>query len=402
MPFVAHGLVALCYLALGAVAGLALGPGGAGGEPSLAVAAGGAVALAGALVHQALVAMRRNQALAQGLRAVRRSQAKLEASTAALRDGIQQLIVMFDQAAQNPAGGAFDDIVTEMRVLETLLRQLSPHGVSDGQVEAAEPDDPADAGPPPTLGDINGEETLAIVSDALKNNWVDVYLQPVVSLPQRKPTFYETFTRLRAGDGAVVEPAAYLDVAERAGLISAIDNNLLFRCVQLVRKTQRRNLNRSFFCNISPYTVRDASFFPEFIDFMKGNGQLAANLIFEFAESDLGGHDEAVARSLVRLTDLGFRFSVDQVKSLDLDLEQLVDWRVSFIKIEAGVLLEQLGDPEQALAVQRMKRTLARAGISLIAEKVEREQQLVELLDYGIDFGQGYLFGEPRLSRDDD
>ena len=68
-------------------------------------------------------------------------------------------------------------------------------------------------------------------------------------------------------------------MAERAGLISVIDNSLLFRCVQLVRKTQRRNLNRGFFCNISPHTLRDSSFFPEFIEFMNHNARLAASLM---------------------------------------------------------------------------------------------------------------------------
>ncbi len=398
MAFATHGLIALCYVALALVAGLALGPGGVGAAPWVAVTVGGAVALAGAAIHQAIVGARRHRVLAAGLRRMGAAQTRLGAALAEQRDNIRRLGGTGDGEAGSLAGRGYDVVVTELQVLETLVRQLSPGTAAAETGELAEPD----AAPPTPLGEVNGDEALAVVTEALQNNWVDVYLQPVVSLPQRKPAFYETFTRLRCGDGGVVEPAAYLDVAEQAGLISAIDNNLLYRCVQLVRTTQRRNLNRSFFCNISPYTMRDASFFPEFIDFMKDNGRMAANLIFEFAESDLASHDEVVARNMVRLADMGFRFSVDQVATLNLDLEQLVDWRVSFVKIEAGVLLQQLTEPEAAIAMQRMKRTLDRAGISLIAEKVEQEQQVVELLEYGIDFAQGYLFGEPRLSRDDD
>ncbi len=40
------------------------------------------------------------------------------------------------------------------------------------------------------------------------------------------------------------------------------------------------------------------------------------------------------------------------------------------------------------------------ADVDLIVEKIETERMLMELLDYHIDFGQGYLFGEPRLSQD--
>ena len=46
-----------------------------------------------------------------------------------------------------------------------------------------------------------------------------------------------------------------------------------------------------------------------------------------------------------------------------------------------------------------MKQTLDRYNVDLIVEKIERESDLIELLDLNIDFGQGFLFGEPRLSR---
>ncbi len=407
MAFVAHGLIALCYLALAAVIGLALSRGGVGAEPSLAALGAGAVMFAGAFLHQAMVGMRRTRDLAAVLHRMGASQTKLGHALAAARDDVRQLTVAFDQAARKLPSGDTDEVISEMRVLQTLLHQLSPQPAAAAAGEAADPEAPegpapAAPEPPAALSSVDFEEALAIVSEALQDNRVDVYLQPVVSLPQRKTAFYETFTRLRAGDGTQIEPATYLDVAERAGLISVIDNSLLFRCVQLVRKTQRRNLNRGFFCNISPHTLRDSSFFPEFIEFMNHNARLAASLIFEFAQSDLANHDDGIARNLDRLSEMGFRFSVDQIGSLELDVEELLERRVSFVKIEAAALLKQLADPESSIAVHRMKHALDEAGIDLIAEKIEQEQQLVELLDYGIDFGQGYLFGEPRPSRTDD
>jgi cyclic-di-GMP phosphodiesterase TipF (flagellum assembly factor) len=49
--------------------------------------------------------------------------------------------------------------------------------------------------------------------------------------------------------------------------------------------------------------------------------------------------------------------------------------------------------------MRTMKRALRAAGVSVIVEKIETESALLDLLDFEIDFGQGYLFGEPRLSR---
>ena len=60
-----------------------------------------------------------------------------------------------------------------------------------------------------------------------------------------------------------------------------------------------------------------------------------------------------------------------------------------------------VSDVQQSIDAAEIKKWLDRDGLDLIVEKIEDEKQLVELLDFGIDFGQGYLFGEPRLSRSD-
>jgi len=47
------------------------------------------------------------------------------------------------------------------------------------------------------------------------------------------------------------------------------------------------------------------------------------------------------------------------------------------------------------------KKLLSRHGLNLIAERVEERKTVLQLLDFGVDYAQGYLFGEPRAVRDD-
>ena len=54
-----------------------------------------------------------------------------------------------------------------------------------------------------------------------------------------------------------------------------------------------------------------------------------------------------------------------------------------------------------AVAAEDFKKLLARHGLNLIAERVEDEKTVVQLLDYSVDYAQGFLFGEPRAVRDD-
>lgn len=398
MPIFAHGLAALSYVVLAITAGYALTLGVNGLDAPVAAVAGGVIAVVGAILHQARVRSRHDRVLGGILDEMKAAQGKLQEALSGSRNEVRQLVVAFDQAARKLAGDGRDEMMAEMRMLQTLLKQISvPPAL---KAAGLHPPAPVTREPHEELDEAEEARVLDVIRDAIGNSRVDVYLQPVVSLPQRKTTFYETFSRLRDSGGDLIEPGDYLDVAERNGLVGSIDNNLLFRCIQLVRKSERRELKLGFFCNISPYTLNDVSFFPEFIDFMERNERLASSLIFEFAQSNLAEYDERIAHNLDRLGDMGFRFSMDQVETLDLDFQKLADRHVSFVKIGAEMLIETLADDTAAIELHRMKRQLDNAGIYLVVEKVETEQQLVELLDFGIDFGQGYLFGPPRLSRD--
>src|SRR3546814_8510470 len=72
----------------------------------------------------------------------------------------------------------------------------------------------------------------------------------------------------------MILPEQYIAVAEREGIVSAIDNMLLIRCIQLVRKIQNRGEKLDFFCNISSHTLGDDAFFGDFVAFLESNRDL--------------------------------------------------------------------------------------------------------------------------------
>jgi cyclic-di-GMP phosphodiesterase TipF (flagellum assembly factor) len=249
---------------------------------------------------------------------------------------------------------------------------------------------------------------LDTVREALAEGRVDLYLQPVVSLPQRRTVFYESFSRLRDDTGRVMMPAEYLAVAEPEGLVAAIDNLLLFRCVQIVRRLARQDRKVGIFCNISLASLADESFFPQFLEFLSGNKDLAGALIFELGQAAFESRGAVEARHMARLADLGFRFSLDKVIDLDLDFQDLARADVKFVKVGAQMMLDQLEETEGRLVLRSLPdlhaadfaRLTRRYGVEVIAEKVESERQIVDILELDIAFGQGHLFGEPRAIRD--
>ena len=290
------------------------------------------------------------------------------------------------------------EIISEMHVLQTLLNQVieksgksledksAGKGFKPGKIIMQEQ----------AQKERSDGEVLNIMHHALEGNRVDLYLQPIVSLPSRRIVHYESFSRVRDEEDNVIFPSQYLKLAEDSGLVGTLDNLLLFRCIQVIRKLGPRRPDLRFFCNISSVSLNDKEFFPQFIDFMMENHDLADRLIFEFSQKDVLRHSPLVGRSLATLGRRGFRFSMDHIIDLNMDLAELSSRYFRYVKVSAEAILDQ----EIDIHPDDLKEAFSRYDLDLIVEKIENDQTIVEILDYGMDYGQGYLFGEPLLSSD--
>lgn len=247
-----------------------------------------------------------------------------------------------------------------------------------------------------------------LVRQALDENRVDLYLQPVVGLPQRRTYFYEGYTRIRDENGQVIGPGRFLAAAEEAGLITDVDNLLLLRCVQIVRRLTKNDRRVGVFCNVSIRSLADEDFFPAFLDFLRRNSDLSGALIFEMPRAQFENRSATAARNMARLADFGFRFSIDQVDDLNIDLAELQRAGVRFVKVAGDRLVAAAhgavpiaGREAGALRPEDIAGLFARYGVDLVAEKIESEGTVVEVLDLDVAFAQGHLFGAPRPVRDE-
>ena len=178
---------------------------------------------------------------------------------------------------------------------------------------------------------------IEAVRDAIDAGRVDLYLQPIVTLPQRKVRYYEAFTRLRTADGTVLQPSDFLEAAEAGGLMPQIDKLLLFRSVQVVRRLQLKNREIGLFCNIVGSTLNDPELFPEILQFMDANRALASSLMLEMRQSALRAMGPLETESLAALRELGFRFCMDEVTDLRMEPRDLGERGIRYVKVPAAV-----------------------------------------------------------------
>jgi cyclic-di-GMP phosphodiesterase TipF (flagellum assembly factor) len=397
MRALTNGFLFLSYVFLAMTAGVFLWLAGLGLGPGIATTFG-VLGVFGA-----------THALIAGAAERRRLQIEIDAVREAhrlLADAMEQTQGALGDLAQAIEAGALtrtEELSGEVRMLEDLIQQMSASIDQRLTVTPMVPPDSAEA-----RRHQQSSLLLRTVHDALTENRVDLYLQPLVTLPQRRTVFYESFTRLRDQTDRVMMPAEYLSIAEGEGLVPAIDNLLLFRCAQIVRRLARQDRKVGVFCNVALSSLGDETFFPQFLQFLSENRDLNQALIFELGQATFDARGAVEARNMAKLADLGFRFSLDKVQTLDLDFNDLQRSDVKFVKVAADLLIEQLLDLDGGSPIPSLRDIQAadfaqltrRYGIEVIAEKCENERQIVDILELDISLAQGHLFGEPRAIKE--
>ncbi|MGC2823027.1 MAG: EAL domain-containing protein [Pseudolabrys sp.] len=318
----------------------------------------------------------------------------------------------------NRARSATDPLATEIGELGGLVKQIAEtvavHAAAlqkQGALSAR-----AAAGPPnPEIARVvesalarsqndmvNGVERESIadlISKAVGANRIDLYLQPIVTLPQRKVRYYEAMSRLRSEEGDIIPAVDFIDIAESIGLMPKIDSLAVFRCVQVTRRLLLKSRDVGLFCNLSAATLTDALMFRQFLDFMDANRALASSLMFEFTQEAYRAFGPIEHESLAALAERGFRFSMDHVVDLHMEPNDLADRAFRFLKAPAKLLFNKAAAAHTGIDPEDLADLLARSGIDLIAEGIETETTVVDLLNYDVRFGQGFLFSPPRPVR---
>ena len=250
----------------------------------------------------------------------------------------------------------------------------------------------------PAFAGFDRDGIIAAIRRAIDSGRIDLFLQPVVTLPQRKVRYYEALSRLKADNGDLVLADDFIDYAEAGRLMPSLDNLSVVRCVQVVRRLLLKSRDVGLFCNLSSATLTDSSF-PKFLEFMEANRAIAPALVFEFTQSAVRAMGPIEHESLAALAERGYRFSIDNLTDLRVEARELNERGFRFVKAPAALLFNRVGLASTDIHPADFSDLLGRFGIDLIADHIENESTVVDLLDFDVRFGQGMLFSPPRPVR---
>lgn len=416
--------IILGYGAVGIGLALGLHFGGANLSPLTPWLCGAAVVLAAGLIHLYLTVHREAAEVRSRLDAIDERHNTTLSEITAVRNHMSEWLAEVETTRSQQ-----EDRLAELRELRVLVGQLAekmgnaapspakparaappppkPPKRGTGSAPASSqpktkvripPPPTAHAELPPTAGPDPDPETAAQfdrIREALARARLDLTVQPVVRLPQRQTVYFEAFSRLRGRDGTPIPPESFYEIVEQAGFLPTLDSLSMQHCVEHIREDLSTGGAVPYFCNISGASLSDPGFINTFAAYFETNTELRRYLIFELSESDFASLDKAAIERLSRLTAVGYRLSLDTVETLEFDPTGLAARGVGFIKIAADALLPRPG-AEPTIDIEALKDLMDGVNVALIVEKIENEDMLLELLDFRIDYGQGFLFGEPR------
>jgi len=211
-----------------------------------------------------------------------------------------------------------EDLAESVAVHDAIIS--TPQPAMEAQSEAP-PQAAASAKPAPVPAAAPGlfdgkseQEIAAIIRAAIAEDRIDLYLQPIVTLPQRKVRYYEALSRLRLADGKIVDAKDFIGRARKAGLAPQLDQRLVLRCVQIVRRLAAKNRDVSLFLNIAPETLSSGGLFAEILGYLDANRALAPSLVLEFSQAVFRALGPVEQINLAQLAERGFPLSLDRVE----------------------------------------------------------------------------------------
>ena len=301
------------------------------------------------------------------------------------------------------AGQRLDGVEADISVLGTVIRQVA-EAVADiedrDKAPATTPRSPRlDAAPPPPP---EPEPTISLdaVRQALAENRLLYHVQPIVTLPQRRPQGFDLVPRLMLENGDLADGADFLPRRGGDEVMRHIEGIGLVEAITILRRARTSGQLLTLYLPLSSATIGDPQSADQLMATIEANRAIAPFIIFTVSDTEWHGfttNERAIADALAKK---GAGFSLASMRTLRVDVAELAGQGVRSLRIDATRFIES---PESFtdFHASDIANYIARFEVSLMATGITGERQIIELLEDGIRLAQGPHIAAPGPVRPD-
>lgn len=242
------------------------------------------------------------------------------------------------------------------------------------------------------------DDTAARLIEALNEDRFVLHQQPIVPLRPgaRACGYQEIFVRFQEEEEKLLPPGTFIPVLESCGLMHVLDRWVINRVVKWMHAGRRRDPLWAAPCcsiNLSNETIVHPESARFIIAQACGAGVSGCALAFEVAEEDAHAHARALEPLARELSSIGARFTATGYSGALIGPQHLGALGIASVKLDVDIVTSLHSNPASVRRARHIQQACAARGIETIAEYVERQDTLEQLVGLGVSYAQGYGLG---------
>ena len=234
-----------------------------------------------------------------------------------------------------------------------------------------------------------------IIVEALMENRVEVFYQPIFSVKDKKFNCAEALVRIRDENGQIVPPGKFIGIAEKKGLIIRLGECVFEQvCKFLVEENPVQYGVEYIEVNLSVLQCGYEQLSDDFINIMNKYKVDPSMIVLEITESASIKEKNILLKNMEKLRSVGVRFALDDFGTGYSNLFYLKYFTVDFIKVDKMFTQDLEGCKQSRYIIEAILELSRKLNIKTIVEGVETMELVNKLMLLGVDYFQGYYFGQ--------
>lgn len=239
-----------------------------------------------------------------------------------------------------------------------------------------------------------GEKSIVIIN-AVEERRIIPYFQPIMNARTGHIEAVEVLSRIKMDDGSIMGASDFVEVAEKMGVIHKLDYLVMEAAF---REVEAQGFKGQVFINLSPRALVLNEFIPEVRRIVADSRMEPSRIVFEITERDTVKNLTLLEHFVNELKMEGFKLAIDDFGSGFSSFHYLKRFPIDYLKIEGDFIANMLGDGKDRAFVRSISTLAQELGIHTVAEFVESQEVLDQVIATGIDLAQGFHIGHPVVT----
>ena len=239
------------------------------------------------------------------------------------------------------------------------------------------------------------------IREALEDDRVIVYYQPIYSVEKKCFTSAEALVRIIDKEGNLIPPGAFVHIAENNGMINEIGRRVFEKVCYFFQQNRLEEYGMQYIeVNLSVVQCSDGRLADNYIEIMNDIEMNPGNINLEITESASLRYKHILISNMERMIDYGIHFSLDDFGTGQSNLNYIVDMPVNIVKFDREMIQAYFGNYKAKYVMDAAMHMIHGMGLEIVAEGIETEEQYKKMEEIRINFIQGYYFSKPLPEQD--